>query len=851
VNERSGASLERATIVVESTLAARQWELASARETARGRAAWLAPDVVPYDPWLETLWVDELGEIPPLTPDQSHVLWRRVIDAAPTSAGLIGHEGVAGWAAAAWRLLHEWRLDLRVERAGPEEGDYREFLGWARRYQAELARRGFVDRAELEGRLAKAALDAPRRVEFADLHDDSPARRALRSALEQQGWLLGTRGAAGPEARCRFIGLADAADELRTALAWARARLERSPEARIAVVVAGLGERWPEVERQVETEFPSRGRTWPVWTGRQPLADDPSAGAALTGLSLLGQSATFATFSRWLRSPLFAAWQPEGPALARLDARLRAELKAQADFEFSYRHGGVAERLARDAPSAAQALMGAMAEIAGGARRTPVRWAHAFSRALVALGWQQPRSANVLSGWHAALDTLMHLSAVLGEISFDAALRELERILLKPRPAPLPVRGVHLLASIDEVGPGYAAAWVTGFTDAHWPEPARANPLLPRRLQRAHGMPMASPRDARERSAQRLARLTQSVPELVVSWPRRVFDYEAEPSPAIRAWPELAADEADVRPRAAARLPRRRETLTDPPPAFAGSVLPGGAGMLGRQARCPLRAFVQDRLGARELEPLRFGVSARLRGIAIHRALELAYDALPSQVDHAPDTAQALRCARSALDELFGSAKRPLHALFDLETELLERVLGELLALERRRAPFRVLAVEQRREVALGDYTIHVRLDRLDRLADGGLAILDYKTGKRATPADWLAPRLKDAQIPLYAVQANEPISAVVMVRLHGGKASYAGAWDEAAFPGRAASLRADALSAEVERWKEELVALAAEFARGDTRLFTGATDEAEGSYAPLTRVHEQLALRRGALPEW
>jgi len=851
VNERSGALRERTTIVVENALAARQWELALAGETARGRAAWLAPDVVPYARWLETLWVDELGETPPLTPDQSHVLWRRVIEASPASSGLIGHEGVADWAAAAWGLLHEWRIDPRQEQAGPEEGDYREFLGWARRYQAELARRGFLDRAELEGRLAKAALRAPRRIELAGLHDDSPARLALRNALERWGWPLETRGAASRDARCRSVGLADAADELRTALAWARARLERLPDARVAIVVAGLGERWPEVERQVETEFPSQDHTWPIWAGRQPLAVDPAAGAALTGLSLLGKSANFATFGRWLRSPFFAAWHAEGPALAGLDARLRSELKSQTGFEFGYRHGGIAERLARDAPSAAQALAGAMAEIAGSARRTPVRWAHAFSRTLGTLGWQPPRSADVLSGWHAALDTLMHLSAVLGEISFEAALHEFERILGKPRPMPLPVRGVHLLSSIDDVGPGYAAAWVTGFTDAYWPEPARVNPLLPRRLQRARGMPMASPRDARERSAQRLARLMQSVPELVVSWPRRVFDYEAEPSPAIRAWPTLTPDDADVRPKPAARLPRRRETLTDPPPVFAGRVLPGGAGMLGRQARCPLRAFAQDRLEARELEPLRFGVSARLRGIAIHRALELAYESLPNQLDLAPDAGHSLRCARLALDELFGSAKRPLHALLDLETELLERVLGELLALERQRAPFRVLAVEQRREVAFGDYTIHVRLDRLDRLADGGLAILDYKTGKRATPADWLGPRLKDAQIPLYAVQANEPISAVVMVRLSAGKASYAGTWNEAAFPGRAASLRAEGLGAEIERWREELVTLAAEFARGDTRLFTDATDEAEGPYAPLTRVHEQLALRRGALPEW
>ena len=55
----------------------------------------------------------------------------------------------------------------------------------------------------------------------------------------------------------------------------------------------------------------------------------------------------------------------------------------------------------------------------------------------------------------------------------------------RPRPAGLiPLSGVSLLERPEDIGPGYDAVWIAGFTDAHWPRPAQPNPLLPLRLQR-------------------------------------------------------------------------------------------------------------------------------------------------------------------------------------------------------------------------------------------------------------------------------------------------------------------------------------------------------------------------------
>jgi ATP-dependent helicase/DNAse subunit B len=64
------------------------------------------------------------------------------------------------------------------------------------------------------------------------------------------------------------------------------------------------------------------------------------------------------------------------------------------------------------------------------------------------------------------------------------------------------------------------------------------------------------------------------------------------------------------------------------------------------------------------------------------------------------------------------------------------------LARESIAAPFEVLACEQRLEAQIGGVRFTGQADRIDRLADGTLAIRDYKSGRRY---GWLAPAVRKA----------------------------------------------------------------------------------------------------------
>jgi probable DNA repair protein len=834
------------TILVGNALAAQQWEMYLAAEAiATGAAAWETPPLKSYAAWLDDLWLEHAGASgPALSPNQSLALWRRVIADSAESGELIGYAGAAQWAAGAWAMLHRWRIDPAAERAGAGQVDYRAFLSWSRRYRGWLDAHGFVDRAQLEAAVPRSVAPGAR-LFVADLPEAHPARTALFAELAAQGMSIESLEPPAANGERRAARLADAADELRAAFAWAKQRLDLDPAARIALVVPNAERRGHELER-LAAELGSM----PCWTAGRTLAAEPSLGAALEAISLATSHAPHAAFGRWLRSPFFTAAAAESAARAQLDADLRKELRSQLPFQAAYR-SGIAELLAARAPASARSLEMALAAVAGIERATPSRWAHLIARFLAAIGWQPPAAQPALLAWQSTLDELARLTPIVGDISLAAASGEIAGLLVRATPAVLPVRGLHVLARVEDVGPGYDAVWVTGFTDAAWPPPPHGNPLLPVALQRAHAMPYSTPRDAQERAARALDRLVQRSRFLVVSWPARVYDYETEPSPAIRDWPTLPADALDA--LTARRAPRaaERESFADAAPPIGGSRVPGGAGALGRQARCPLRAFFQDRLGARELEPLAFGVPARLRGIAVHRAAEALLEDLPSRDELAAKLDAVPRCAEHALARMFGRARKPLAALYELEAEQLERVLAALLREEALRAPFRVRAVEQRSTIDVGPLTFDVRIDRIDQLADGTAAIIDYKTGERATSADWFGPRLRDAQVPLYASHAQNRVRAAAVARLTPAETRYSGFWPDGAFPARPTkSADADA-DVQLATWRAQLAALAVELKAGDARIFVDDCDDAKGAYAPLTRIFEQLALANGTVPRW
>src|SRR5690606_13125437 len=105
------------------------------------------------------------------------------------------------------------------------------------------------------------------------------------------------------------------------------------------------------------------------------------------------------------------------------------------------------------------------------------------------------------------------------------------------------------------------------------------------------------------------------------------------------------------------------------------------------------------------------------------------------------------------------------------------------LLLELRREPFRIRDVEQDYRWSHGALELTLRLDRIDELGDGRLAVIDYKSGNgNIDPkSNWMRLRPVGLQLPFYAaVLANDDaqVAALVLAKLHAKKSEIRGLAD-------------------------------------------------------------------------
>jgi RecB family exonuclease len=151
----------------------------------------------------------------------------------------------------------------------------------------------------------------------------------------------------------------------------------------------------------------------------------------------------------------------------------------------------------------------------------------------------------------------------------------------------------------------------------------------------------------------------------------------------------------------------------------------------------------------------------------------------------------------------------------------------DMMEVDLGRASFVVESVETACTARIGPLTLELRPDRVDRLADGSLAVIDYKTGGSAELSAWLDERPRQPQLPAY-VQAlgSAQVGAVAFARVRSGDTCYEGvARDAGHFPGlklpgsRGGLREFDRWDTLITEWQRRIEALAGEYAAGEARL--------------------------------
>ncbi len=853
------------TVLTVNQRLAREIRLAMAsRAAARGVAVWRTPDVMPVGAWVERGWNDYLdtGDDPPvvlLTGAQERALWEACVQSHTDDSigpGLLQADGAARLAQTAFGLIKGWRVGFD-ERSGGD--DARAFLGWSAAFERRCAEEGWLSRASaLDAVAALAAagkLALPRRLVLAGFDRSSPQLEALVRSLEGRGvelirWVGPDRAAIAHRTE-----LFSPEDEVEAAARWARARLEAGASGPVGVVFLELETIRGLVQQGFEAwlgpgaaSFDERGtRAAFELSGGPALATVPVVRAGLLGLGLGRGRIEIAALDQLLHSPFLAGSSAEEGPRALLGAHLRRQREPEVSTAVLVRTA----RRARYATPVLAERAGRLLELASGCphAQPAAGWSREFSTWLRALGWPgegrlDREEAQAVEGFENLLTDLAALGLVHDSMSLSQALSVLDRLAaeqpFRPRRPPAPVQ---VLDATDSTGLEFSQLWVAGLHDGVWPRSARPNPFIPGQWQRRLDMPHATPAWELEFSRAMTARWLRAADEVVLSHAAQAGDQALRPSPLLAPIQPMApaalarCEVVTYRERISASAPRL-EVCTDyrAPRLRRVDLARGGATLFKDQAACPFRAFAIHRLAASGLDPSASGLDARDRGSLVHEALANFWHGVAGHAELVELGPEALaERVRSAVGAALAkwSRRRPatLRGRFaELERERIEALLARWLEREAARRPFVVDASEQDTAMRVGGLPVQVRPDRIDRLEDGRLFLIDYKTGE-ANLTGWLGARPEEPQLPLYctALDAGEGcVAGVAFGFVRADQVEFSGLADEASIApglltperwrtrGKEGAIDWDSLKS---RWRGTLDALAAGFVEGDARV--------------------------------
>lgn len=837
----------------------------------RGRRAFRTPDVQSLNGWLRGRTGRHAPDGQPLRrlgAGEEWLLWLEAVKDAATklslpSAGLV--DGVRQSAA----LLFEWGISpAALRQSGTPEA-----LLLSLSLETMDARLAQLGASPSWRAMPDLACDPPRRAPlFAGFAYRTPARQALIEAWAQRGTLVQEPACAFAVVPGALAQPVDRSEELTMAAQWCREHLSTAPAARLLVIVPDLAQRQAQVRRIFDEALDpgymcrdagGESAAYAV-EGGQPLLRYAPVAEGLRTLQLLSSDVELAEISQWLRDGFWL--QPDASRRAILDAWLRTVAPPRL---------GVAQllRALRAAPPAllahadeiAALLLRLQDVLAGGARAGMGAWSERFAQVLTLCGLHAgaPRrrsshAQQILQRLDELLNECAAMPPALGLFTAVEALAVFTQLLARTHFEPATGDApVTLTASLADPVVRYDGIWVSGLHSGAIPQRAHADPFIPVTLQRQAGIIAADAGALVGQAQQALQTLCRCSREFIVSAPAHADDVELAVSPLLA--PYAANAYSPPRPPAAGlprliRATRQIETFADElgAPWPQGAPLPAGTRAIELQSRCAFRAYAQLRLGAEPLEAPVPGITPRERGRMLHRALELLWRRLGGASGLAAARAQLSlsrlisECVAQAAGEILQgadpdeapdnalSAAADATGLLELRRAAISRELGRagrlinaLCEVEANRAPFVVHELEAAHHLQIAGALINVRIDRVDRLADGTHAILDYKSGRAVTP-DWEVARTTHPQLLVYLLAAGVPVSTLAVAHLDPKSVVFKGIGDAdnrlpgvrgVAVPGLDSDTPSDAWSRQRRVWADQVAQLADGFVRGAARV--------------------------------
>lgn len=851
-------------------------------ELSQEKGAFETPPIYALEDWLLALWdqFEIRGMISEqlLTKVQSLLRWEYIIQQAnPT---LLRPHTAAKTALQAWTNLHHWLVSETLERP-PENIDQATFQTWAHTYRSWLQENHYVDDLQLCPKLGEflkaqcnsviSGISPVRSLVLYGFEELSPLYEQFFDTLALHQWhiLRKMPAALMPDKIVRQAFL-NQEQECIQAAQWAK-NLHVKGQSNIAIVVPNLADTRTLIDRIFKDTFDPlaichpENEVFPHYniSAATPLIQYPIVNAAILFLKLGTVTWPISDYILALTSVFSAASEEEQFSRAKLAASIKqSPLQKIAIAEAMLAIEKNKEIIVPKWHNMLQNFADLLSSLS--LIQTFNGWSKVFRKILKIFGWPGERILNsieyqTVKRWDELLNEFTLCDTALPATNYFQALNILQKIASNiPFQAENKGAPIQILGLLEGVGQHYDNLWIMGLSSEAWPPSAAPNPFISHELQCNRNMPHANAQRELIYAKKVTQRFKESANNIIFSYPLQDKEKTLEGSELIRDI-SLAPASGHLSLQRCEGLfldEQYLEELMDEkaPELSEEEEFTGTSATLALQATCPFRSFAEQRLQAVPRERPQRWLQPYQEGILLHRVLEDFWQDCPNLNALCQMSDDVLAQKMTLLIEKYLAEMAPSEMsspYLEVEKNRLKMILNDYINMEKKRAPFSVIAIENRQQFELAGIKFSFRLDRIDKTAQDEIIITDYKTGQFKISELW-GERPKSPQLGMYylATAKIQP-KALMVIKLNSQECQFEGiSASEIGITGVKPIAQLKEKDEEIPEawgslygyWEYRLNLLAQEFKQGVARI-----DPVQGKHtcqychlAPVCRIKEQ-----------
>ena len=769
--------------------------------------AWETPDILPFEAWLQRFWkeirTDTENKLKPqiiINPLQSKQLWGQIIE-----RDILSHEkdtyplwninATVKLASDAWKICQDWEISFN-DFNNTYLKDHRNFARWAIQYQENALNNNWIDKYQIPSAITQhlahsKPADLPQLI-WLGFDGITPAQKTLVSAFEKLNAnvvIAQLSDTHKPEKH--YHEFSSIEEQWLASAQWAKQKLQNNPDCRIAIIAPDLDQSRATLEHTLTQVVSPTNIIDPQYQENLPfhislgkkLGDIPIIRSAMNLLDLFsGRPIKYEMFAACLLDPFISAANVEQSARHKLEYKCREFLPYQIHLTNGW-ESILKRNLVSDTPELGKIfdrlrpLLEPISEQAE-ARNSFSDWAKLFLEWLGAFGWPGDTTLNsadyqTVEAFKRELSNLTSLDLIYSQSKPQVTTANAISLLngrLRDQPfepeatsASIEVLGILECSEIE-----FDYIWFGNLNDKNWPPPIQRNPFIPTALQLKVGYYKSDLSLNSRHAHYRQNQLINHCGEIVFSRAQIEDDVEQQASPLINF---LIDPSTRLQPTTYQLTPGLSEYFLAQKPdiehfddymglPLANSSVRGGTFVIEDQSACPFRSYAIHRLNAREIEFRQPGLNPMDRGSLIHRILEQIWAQLRTSSELLSTDHQSQQSIDKLISQsIHNSSKKFYHqsgcesGFFQAQSQWLKNLIKEWLEVERgRKQPFSIKSLEQPYTLKLGNLTLTFQIDRLDKLEDGSVVLIDYKTGKAPSISSWTGERPQQPQLPLYAL---------------------------------------------------------------------------------------------------